>query len=137
MCRREFPRGTDLGHQSHQIANGMGFQRHHRFDDVVWARHGEWEVTKAALQGSSYLKLPRVLQWFTGNIGFHHIHHLSPRVPNYRLENCHNAIPALRTVKTLRWYDSFRALRLMLWDETNRRMVRFADVRRERRAISR
>lgn len=117
---------------------GVGlFSLQHRFDDVVWARHGEWEVTKAALQGSSYFKLPRVLQWFTGNIGFHHIHHLSPRVPNYRLEACHNAIPALRTVTTLRWYDSFRAIRLMLWDETNRRMVRFADVRRERRATSR
>jgi omega-6 fatty acid desaturase (delta-12 desaturase) len=113
---------------------GVGlFSLQHRFEDTVWARQGDWEVTKAALQGSSYLKLPRVLQWFTGNIGFHHIHHLSPRVPNYRLEDCHNAIPALRTVKTLNLRDGIKALHLMLWDETNRRMVSFADVRPERR----
>jgi omega-6 fatty acid desaturase (delta-12 desaturase) len=109
---------------------GVGlFSVQHRFDDVVWARQNEWNSVKASLQGSSYFKLPRVLQWFTGNIGFHHIHHLSPRVPNYRLEACHNSHPALNTVRTLGWRDSFRAIRLMLWDESGRQMVRFADVR--------
>jgi len=106
------------------------FSLQHRFDGVVWARQGDWSVTTAALHGSSYFKLPRVLQWFTGNIGFHHIHHLSPRVPNYRLEACHRSIPALNSVTTLTWRDAIKACRLMLWDEANRRMVRFADVGR-------
>jgi acyl-lipid omega-6 desaturase (Delta-12 desaturase) len=116
---------------------GVGlFSLQHRFDGVVWARQGEWNSVKASLEGSSYFKLPRVLQWFTGNIGFHHIHHLSPRVPNYRLEACHNSIPELHTVTALSWRDAFRMIRLMLWDETNRQMVRFADVRGERRRQS-
>lgn len=113
------------------LASIMGvflFSVQHRFDGVVWARQADWNATKAALDGSSCLRLPRVLQWFTGNIGFHHIHHLSPRVPNYRLEACHAAIPALRTAEALTLRDSFKALRLTLWDEVNRRMVRFADV---------
>ena len=84
----------------------------------------------AALKGSSYFKLPRVLQWFTGNIGFHHIHHLSPRVPNYRLEACHNSLPALHSVRKLNCLDGLQALELMLWDETSQRMVRFADLRK-------
>jgi omega-6 fatty acid desaturase (delta-12 desaturase) len=109
---------------------GVGlFSLQHRFDGVVWVRQGEWSSTKASLQGSSYFKLPRVLQWFTGNIGFHHIHHLSPRVPNYRLEACHNSLPAPHAVTALTWRDAFRTIRLMLWDETNGQMVRFADVR--------
>jgi omega-6 fatty acid desaturase (delta-12 desaturase) len=108
---------------------GVGlFSLQHRFEDVVWSRQDEWSVTEASLRGASYFKLPPVLQWFTGNIGFHHIHHLSPRVPNYRLEACHNAIPALRQVRALDWRDGIAAIRLMLWDETTRRMVRFADV---------
>jgi omega-6 fatty acid desaturase (delta-12 desaturase) len=116
---------------------GVGqFSLQHRFDGVVWARQGEWNSTKASLQGSSYFKLPRVLQWFTGNIGFHHIHHLSPRVPNYRLEACHNSLPAPHAVTALTWRDAFRTIRLMLWDEPSGRMVRFADVRGERRRKS-
>ena len=116
---------------------GVGlFSLQHRFDDVVWARQNEWDVTTAALQGSSFFKLPRVLQWFTGNIGFHHVHHLSPRVPNYRLEACHNAIPALGAVKPLSWRAGLKSIRLMLWDEAARQMVRFADVRDERRRKS-
>jgi omega-6 fatty acid desaturase (delta-12 desaturase) len=108
---------------------GVGlFSLQHRFDDAVWARQSDWNVTSAALEGSSYFKLPRVLQWFTGNIGFHHIHHLSPRVPNYRLEACHNAIPALGAVKPLNWRDGLKAIRLMLWDEADGRLVRFAEV---------
>jgi len=106
------------------------FSIQHRFDGVVWARQGEWNLVTAAVQGSSYFKLPRVLQWFTGNIGFHHVHHLNPRVPNYRLEACHAAIPALHAVKTVTWRDAFKASRMMLWDEANRRMIRFADIRR-------
>jgi omega-6 fatty acid desaturase (delta-12 desaturase) len=116
---------------------GVGlFSLQHRFEGVFWARQGEWNSTKASIQGSSYFKLPRVLQWFTGNIGFHHIHHLSPRVPNYRLEACHNSIPELHVVTALSWRDAYRVIRLMLWDEANRQMVRFADVRAERRRKS-
>ena len=115
---------------------GVGlFSLQHRFDGVVWARQDEWNVTKASLEGSSYFKLPRLFQWFTGNIGFHHIHHLSPRVPNYRLEDCHNAIPALKAVPPLNWRDGLKAISLALWDETNRQMVRFADLRNGRRGI--
>ena len=110
---------------------GVGlFSLQHRYDDVLWARQSEWNATTAALQGSSYFKLPRWLQWFTGNIGFHHVHHLSPRVPNYRLEACHNAIPTLQTAKILNWRDGVKAVRLMLWDEAERRMVSFKEVRR-------
>ena len=109
---------------------GIGlFALQHRFEGVVWTRQDAWSAQSAALQGSSYFKLPRILQWFTGNIGFHHVHHLSPRVPNYRLEACHEAIPALQAAKTLTWRAGLRSLKLILWDETNRRMVRFADVR--------
>jgi omega-6 fatty acid desaturase (delta-12 desaturase) len=106
------------------------FSLQHRFDGVVWARQGDWNATTAALKGSSYFKLPRLLQWFTGNIGFHHIHHLSPRVPNYRLEACHNSISPLQPPKILGLRDGLKSIGLMLWDEANRRMVRFADVRR-------
>jgi omega-6 fatty acid desaturase (delta-12 desaturase) len=112
---------------------GVGlFALQHRFEGVVWARQGEWNSVKASLEGSSYFRLPRVLQWFTGNIGFHHIHHLSPRVPNYRLEACHKAIPEFDSVTSLSWRDAFRVIRLMLWDEAGEQMVRFADVRTER-----
>jgi omega-6 fatty acid desaturase (delta-12 desaturase) len=68
------------------------FAVQHRFDDALWARQREWHFAKAALEGSSYLKLPRLLQWFTGNIGFHNVHHFAPRIPNYRLEHCYRAI---------------------------------------------
>jgi acyl-lipid omega-6 desaturase (Delta-12 desaturase) len=96
----------------------------HRFEGVYWARHAEWNATDAALRGSSYLRLPRVLQWFTGNIGFHHLHHLNPRIPNYRLEDCHKTIPRLNQVKTLTFWDALlRAPRFMLWDEEHQAMV--------------
>lgn len=96
----------------------------HRFEGVLWARHAEWNETDAALRGSSYLRLPRVLQWFTGNIGFHHLHHLNPRIPNYRLEACHKATPQLRQVKTLTLWDALlRAPSFMLWDEDRQAMV--------------
>jgi omega-6 fatty acid desaturase (delta-12 desaturase) len=104
------------------------FSLQHRFDGVVWARQSEWTVTGASLDGSSYLRLPRVLQWFTGNIGFHHVHHLSPRVPNYRLAACHAAIPALHAVTTIGWRDAMGAIRRMLWDESTGRMIPFAEA---------
>jgi omega-6 fatty acid desaturase (delta-12 desaturase) len=104
------------------------FSLQHRFDGAVWARQGDWTVSTAALEGSSYLRLPPVLQWFTGNIGFHHIHHLSPRIPNYRLADCHRALPMLRTVTTIGWKQGLAATRLALWDEAASRLIRFSEL---------
>ena len=75
------------------------FYVQHQFEDVYWERHAKWDFAEAALHGSSFYKLPRVLQWFTGNIGFHHIHHLSPTIPNYNLERCHKGDPMFQNVK--------------------------------------
>jgi omega-6 fatty acid desaturase (delta-12 desaturase) len=110
------------------VAGVWLFSLQHRFEGVVWARQPDWNPVKAAIEGSSYLKLPRLLQWFTGNIGFHHIHHLNPRIPNYRLEACHDAVPGLQRVRTLSWRDGLAATRLALWDEDARRAVRFSEV---------
>ena len=104
------------------------FAIQHRFDGTIWTRQEDWTFSAAALNGSSYLKLPRVFQWFTGNIGFHHIHHLNPRVPNYRLQACHDGNAALQTVRTLNWRDGLRMTGLVLWDEENKRMVKFDEA---------
>jgi omega-6 fatty acid desaturase (delta-12 desaturase) len=106
------------------------FSLQHRFESSLWARQGDWNAAAAALQGSSYLRLPKVLQWCTGNIGFHHVHHLDPRVPNYRLEECSEAVPALGSVPPMSLGAGLRALWLALWDEEHRRLVSFADLRR-------
>jgi acyl-lipid omega-6 desaturase (Delta-12 desaturase) len=108
------------------VAGVWLFSVQHRFEDSEWLRQAEWTPVRAALHGSSYLKLPRVLQWFTGNIGFHHIHHLLPRVPNYRLEACHWALVAQGGVaRTLTLGDAMRAPSFALWDESGRRMISF------------
>jgi len=99
------------------------FSVQHRFEHTRWARHSEWRFSDAALQGSSHLRLPRLLQWFTGNIGFHHIHHLNPRIPNYRLQECHDANPLLRTAPVLTLWSGLRQMRFALWDEERGRMV--------------
>lgn len=114
------------------IAGVWLFSVQHRGDRTVWARHDAWDPTSAALRGSTYLQLPRILQWFTGNIGFHHVHHLNPRVPNYRLQACHERIADRCAVPRLSLLDGLRALRLALWDEDRARMVTFreADGRR-------
>lgn len=105
------------------------FSVQHRFEGVVWARQPDWSAPAAALLGSSHLKLPRVLQWFSGNIGFHHIHHLSPRVPNYRLEDCHRACAALAPAgHSLTLWQALLAPAYALWDEDRACMVRFADL---------
>jgi omega-6 fatty acid desaturase (delta-12 desaturase) len=105
------------------------FYVQHQFEDVYWARDGEWDYATAALTGSSYFKLPAVLQWFTGNIGLHHIHHLSPRIPNYRLQACHDENPMFQDVPTLTLATSVQCLKLALWDEGGRRLVSFRDAR--------
>ena len=108
------------------VAGGAGvwmFYVQHQFEDVYWERGQAWSYVNAALQGSSYYQLPRVLQWFTGNIGFHHIHHLSPRIPNYNLEHCHNSDPLFKQVKPITICTSLKSIRYRLWDEKNRRLV--------------
>jgi acyl-lipid omega-6 desaturase (Delta-12 desaturase) len=104
------------------------FAVQHRFDGAQWSRQGDWNMTTASLQSSSFLRLPKVLNWFTGSIGFHHVHHLSPRVPNYRLRACHEAIPALRGVAPLSVWSALRSVRLALWDEDRRRLISFGDL---------
>lgn len=106
------------------------FSVQHRFERTLWTRAGEWSAEKAALRGSSYLRLPNILRWFTGNIGFHHIHHLNPRIPNYRLAACQDANPALQDIPTLSFADALRAWRYSLWDEDSQRMVPFASAHR-------
>jgi omega-6 fatty acid desaturase (delta-12 desaturase) len=108
------------------IASTIGvwlFSVQHRFEQALWARQDAWHPVSASLEGSSYLELPRILQWFTGNIGFHHAHHLNPRIPNYRLEACHKAIPALQTAYVMKPWRGLKAWRAALWDERTGRMV--------------
>jgi omega-6 fatty acid desaturase (delta-12 desaturase) len=99
------------------------FYIQHQFEDAYWERHENWSFESAALEGSSYYKLPKPLQWITGNIGFHHVHHLSPRIPNYKLEQCHNEVPIFQEVEPLTLLKSLKSLSLRLWDEDARRMV--------------
>jgi omega-6 fatty acid desaturase (delta-12 desaturase) len=116
------------------------FYVQHQFDGVYWERSGEWDYVTAALQGSSFYKLPKVLQWFSGNIGFHHIHHLSARIPNYHLEKCHKAEPMFQTVKPVTLVGSLRSFTFRLWDEQKRRLVGYGhlrEIRREQRRAAR
>lgn len=98
------------------------FYVQHNFEGTYWERHDRWDYFQAGLRGSSFYKLPAVLQWFTGNIGFHHIHHLNSRIPNYFLPKCYRDNPVLH-VKPLTLRSSLRSLRLRFWDEEKRKMV--------------
>ena len=104
------------------------FSIQHHFDGTLWARHGQWSALDAALRGTSFLRLPRWLQWATGNIGFHHVHHVSSRVPNYRLQACHAAHPGFAGAAVLTLADALRAWRFALWDEVRGRMVSFSEA---------
>jgi omega-6 fatty acid desaturase (delta-12 desaturase) len=106
------------------------FAVQHRFDGALWAKQSEWSFAKASLEGSSYLKLPRILQWFTGNIGFHNVHHFAPLIPNYRLELCYRANPEFQRKAPQTFGLAFQSIRLALWDEDRNRLVRFRDLRR-------
>jgi acyl-lipid omega-6 desaturase (Delta-12 desaturase) len=101
------------------------FYVQHQFEDVYWARHDGWDSVRVALEGSSYLKLPKVLQWFTGNIGLHHIHHVRPNIPNYNLQQCYDEISGFQSVKPITIQTSFSLLRLGLYDEKQQKMIRF------------
>jgi omega-6 fatty acid desaturase (delta-12 desaturase) len=109
------------------------FYVQHQFEGVYWERSGDWDYVRAALQGSSFYKLPKVLQWFSGNIGFHHIHHLSSRIPNYHLERCHKAEPLFQTVRPVTLVESLRSFTFRLWDEQRRRLVGYDHLRKIRR----
>jgi omega-6 fatty acid desaturase (delta-12 desaturase) len=104
------------------------FYVQHQFEDTYWERHDGWDFARQALAGSSFYKLPRLLQWFSGNIGYHHIHHLSPRIPNYFLQRCHESNPMFSVVEPLTMRASLHALRLHLWDEEQRKLVGFEAV---------
>ena len=102
------------------------FSIQHRFEHAQWMPDASWSFAEAALGGASYLRLPRLLQWFTGNIGFHHVHHVNPRVPNYRLEECHNGDAAFQSASTLTLRTALQALHYALWDSDLERLVPFA-----------
>ncbi|CAM4304705.1 fatty acid desaturase [Bacillus paramycoides] len=105
------------------------FYVQHTFEDSYFEEDKEWEYVKAAVEGSSFYKLPKLLQFLTGNIGFHHVHHLSPRVPNYKLEEAHNNTLPLKNVPTITLATSLRSIRFRLWDEQNNNFVSFKDVK--------
>ena len=116
------------------------FYVQHQFEEVYWERGEDWDYTAAALQGSSFYKLPKILQWFSGNIGFHHIHHLSSRIPNYNLERCHRSHPMFRDVKPITLFSSLKSLTLRLWDEQLKKLVgfrRLKDIRRQQNRTAR
>ncbi len=118
------------------IAAALGvwlFYVQHQYEGVYWAKHEEWDPITAALHGSSYFQLPKVLQWFSGNIGLHHIHHLRPRIPNYKLQECYDRVPELQDVEPLTLLTSFKCLNLNLWDEQQQRLVSFRAVHARRR----
>ncbi len=110
------------------------FYVQHQFEDAYWNWHKDWNYFDAALFGSSFLRLPKLLQWFTANIGLHHVHHLSARIPNYRLQRCHNENPDLWKAPTMTMWDGFKTLHLTLWDEGRRKLISFREYRRLRAA---
>jgi len=106
------------------------FYVQHQFEDTYWQSTGDWSYADAALRGSSHLRLPKVLQFFSGNIGLHHVHHLSARIPNYNLQRAHDENPMFHDVPTLSLWDGLRCVRLKVWDERCGRLVTWAEARR-------
>jgi acyl-lipid omega-6 desaturase (Delta-12 desaturase) len=106
------------------------FYVQHQFEDTYWAEHDQWDYVAASIRGSSYYKLPAVLNWFTCSIGLHHVHHLSPRIPNYRLHECHAANATLQEATTIGILESRKSVRLTLWDEDAHRLVGWDALRR-------
>ena len=105
----------------------------HQFEDAYWHWHEEWDYYEAGLLGSSFLRLPKVLQWFTANIGLHHVHHLSARIPNYRLSVATTRIQSSGR-PTMSLWDGLKTIPLALWDEGNRKLISFRQYRRLRAA---
>lgn len=111
------------------------FYIQHNFEGAYWERHDKWDFFKASVQGSSFYKLPAVLNWFTGNIGYHHIHHLSPKIPNYKLPKAFKENPIFH-VKPLTLWSSFKSLTLRLYDEKTRKLVGWSVLKRHRSMTS-
>ncbi|WP_210366554.1 fatty acid desaturase [Bacillus sp. REN3] len=114
------------------ISGSLGiwlFYIQHTFEDSYFESDKDWEYVKAAVEGSSYYKLPKVLQWITGNIGYHHVHHLSPRVPNYKLEEVHNNTKPLQNVPTITLTTSLSSLKFRLWDEESKQFIGFKELK--------
>ena len=113
------------------IAASLGlwlFYIQHQFENVYWTRHESWDPMKVALEGSSYFKLPKILQWFTGNIGLHHIHHVRPNIPNYNLQRCYDEIPAFHAINPITLRTSLKSLGLALYDEKKRKLISFRSL---------
>jgi omega-6 fatty acid desaturase (delta-12 desaturase) len=122
------------------LAGSVGiwlFYVQHQFEDAYWQSAPGWNYADAALRGSSYLRLPKVLQYFTGNIGLHHVHHLNARIPNYNLQRAHDENPIFADVPVLSLWDGLRAVKLKLWDEDSGKLVTFAQARIIRPALVR
>ncbi|HLS09104.1 fatty acid desaturase [Lentibacillus sp.] len=114
------------------MAGSLGiwlFYVQHQFEDSYFENEDEWDFVKAAVDGSSYYKLPKIMQWLTGSIGFHHVHHLSPRVPNYHLEKAHESTPPLQQATTITLASSLKSIRFRLYDEANKSFVSFKEVK--------
>jgi omega-6 fatty acid desaturase (delta-12 desaturase) len=107
------------------------FYVQHQFEGVYWADEKEWDFVEASIKGASYYKLPAVLRWFTGNIGYHHIHHLNPGIPNYYLPSCQKRVPILNESPTIGLFSSLKSLKYRLWDEQNRQLVSFRSLRED------
>ena len=107
---------------------GWLFFIQHQFEDAHWDQHDGWNYEEAAVMGSSYYDLHPILQWLTGNIGLHHIHHLNARIPNYRLQDCMDANADLRGINRVTLWQSFKYAHLALWDEEKRKMIRFSQL---------
>ncbi len=110
------------------------FYVQHQYEEVYWARNDVRDSLKAALEGSSYYKLPKIAQWFSGNIGLHHIHHLNPGIPNYNLQACHDAIQKMQHIEPLGLRKSFKSLRIHLWDENTKKLISFKAMNLIRKA---
>lgn len=114
------------------IAGSVGiwlFYVQHTFEDSYFEENEQWDYVKAAVEGSSFYKLPKFLQWMTGNIGYHHVHHLSPRVPNYKLEEAHVNTPPLQNIPTITLATSLQSLKFRLWDEQNRKFIGYTEIK--------
>jgi omega-6 fatty acid desaturase (delta-12 desaturase) len=115
------------------IATAAGvwlFYVQHQYEDVIWTRQEEWDYRTMALEGSSFMKFPRVFQWFSGNIGYHHIHHLSPMIPNYKLEACHRENEMFSLIKPVTFVPSLRTMSLRLWNEKAGKLISFRQLRK-------
>jgi len=106
------------------------FYVQHQFENTYWRRKPEWDYFQAAIKGASFFKLPKIMQWFSGNIGFHHIHHLSPKIPNYLLEKAHYENIIFQEANTLTFFSSLKSVTLKLWDEQRKRLISFKEYRK-------